>query len=147
MALNRLAHYSVRTHDLAASKRFYTELLGLREGFRPPFRFPGTWLYLGDDESTFGVVHLIPVGAADAAVRDYLGERGEAPGAGALDHVAFFAHDWPAFRARCERLDVPYTRRVVPALGLFQVFLADPSGVTVELNFPADESDEECRDD
>lgn len=142
MSSTRLAHYSVRTNDLVASTRFYTELLRLRVGFRPPFAFPGAWLYVDDDETSFGVVHLIVMGTtSDAAVGDYLGNCGEMEGTGALDHIAFITSDWQQFRTRCERLRVAYTRRVVPALGLLQVFVVDPSGVTVELNFPADEAE------
>jgi hypothetical protein len=35
-----------------------TRILGFREGFRAPFDFPGIWLYLGDDESEFGVAPI-----------------------------------------------------------------------------------------
>ena len=47
MALT-LNHYSIRTTDLAACDRFYCGLLGLQAGPRPPFPFPGLWLYSGD---------------------------------------------------------------------------------------------------
>jgi catechol 2,3-dioxygenase-like lactoylglutathione lyase family enzyme len=142
MTIAKLAHYSVRTHDLDASCRFYTQVLGLRAGYRPPFPFPGVWLYRDDDESEFGVVHLIGCNAADAAaVESYLGNRTREPQvtAGALDHVAFLATDWKALRSRCERHGVCTTERVVPTLGLRQVFLTDPSGVTIEMNYPAEE--------
>jgi catechol 2,3-dioxygenase-like lactoylglutathione lyase family enzyme len=140
MGLATLAHYSVRTTDLAASVRFYTEALGLREGFRPPFDFPGAWLYLGDDQSEYGVVHLI--GSAGAGLDAYLGQRDEASlrGAGALDHIAFLATDVISFRQRLDRLGVQRHERTVPTLGLHQVFISDPSGVTIELNFPAGEA-------
>lgn len=146
MAISKLAHYSIRTADLAASQRFYEAVLGLRRGYRPPFDFPGVWLYAGEDEADFGVVHLIGIGADDAgAVDAYLGDRdaggGEGGGGeGAIDHVAFLAADWPAVRARCRARGVACVERDVPALGLLQVFLRDPSGVTVELNFPAAEA-------
>ena len=54
MGIRKLGHYSIRTTDLQASRTFYTEILGLREGFRPPFNFPGIWLYQGGDEADFG---------------------------------------------------------------------------------------------
>jgi catechol 2,3-dioxygenase-like lactoylglutathione lyase family enzyme len=50
MAINKLAHFSVRTTDIEASRKFYVEVLGFRVGFRPPFQFPGLWLYQGEDE-------------------------------------------------------------------------------------------------
>lgn len=136
MTLRRLAHVSIRAADLAASRRFYGEVLGLREGARPPFPFPGAWMYLGDDEADHGVVHLIGADAADAAaIEAYLGDRGGA--GGAVDHVAFAADDWPGLRARLKRRGVAFTERTVPALGLHQVFVTDPSGVVVELNYGA----------
>ncbi len=138
MALAKLGHYAVRTDDLEASRHFYVEGLGLRVGYRPPFGFPGLWLYLGDDEASFGVVHLIGADPS-GALADYLGEGGTGDG-GQVDHIAFLAADWAAMRDRCEGLGLDYVQRTVPTLGLHQVFLRDPSGVTVELNFPAAEA-------
>ncbi|HWS69446.1 MAG TPA: VOC family protein, partial [Steroidobacteraceae bacterium] len=76
MGIVKLAHYSIRTMDLEASRRFYTDVMNFRVGFRPPFDFPGLWLYLDDDESEYGVVHLIGIDPDDPGrlVR-YLGER------------------------------------------------------------------------
>ncbi|THD60606.1 VOC family protein [Phenylobacterium sp.] len=137
--LIRLAHYSVRATDLAVSTAFYTEALGLAVGPRPPFGFPGVWLYLARDEAhaAQGCVHLI--GDGDAGALDaYLGRRNKScvGPTGALDHIAFFADDWSACRARLNALGVGFTERAVPVLGIRQVFLVDPDGVTVELNFP-----------
>ena len=59
MPIGRLDHYSIRTLDVDASRRFYTEVMGFQVGFRPPFDFPGLWLYNGPlyPESN-GVVHI-----------------------------------------------------------------------------------------
>jgi hypothetical protein len=35
---------------------------------------------------------------------------------------------------------VPFRERNVPSLNLFQIFLDDPSGVVIELNYPGDEA-------
>ena len=137
--IRRLAHYSVRATDLEISAAFYTQELGLSVGPRPAFGFPGVWLYLARDEARDeqGCVHLIG-GGSDGARDDYLGHRPESDGAatGALDHIAFFADDWPACRDRLQALEVRFTERFVLGLGIRQVFLADPDGVTIELNFP-----------
>jgi catechol 2,3-dioxygenase-like lactoylglutathione lyase family enzyme len=131
MAIARLAHYSVRTRDLQASRRFYVDVLGLREGFRPPFDFPGIWLY-ADEADDFGAVHLIGAGGGLEA---YLGKRApDASNTGPLDHLAFAATDWPSLRKRLERHKVPYEERTVPLLGLLQVFVLDPNGIVLELN-------------
>ncbi len=138
MGISKLAHYSIRTTDLEASRRFYTELLGFRTGFRPPFPFPGLWLYLGTDESDYGTVHIIGIDPNDpSGLMGYLGDRAEGEGTGKLDHIAFLATDWPSLRKRCDEGRVPYQERRVPALGLHQVFLIDPSGITIELNYPS----------
>lgn len=143
MGIRKLGHYSVRTADLAASRRFYTEILGLREGFRPPFKFPGIWLYQGEDEADFGVVHIIGIDREDPqGLADYLGDKEEAAleGSGAVDHVAFLATGLGSMRARLQAGGHGFTERTVPSLGLYQLFITDPSGVTVEMNYPHDEA-------
>ena len=66
MPIGRLDHYSIRTLDVEASRRFYTEVMGFQVGFRPPFNFPGLWLYNGAPyPESYGVVHIIGVGGND----------------------------------------------------------------------------------
>jgi catechol 2,3-dioxygenase-like lactoylglutathione lyase family enzyme len=142
MGLSRLAHYSIRTLDLAATERFYTQALGFRVGFRPPFDFPGLWLYNSDDESGYGIVHIIGIDPDNPeGLKQYLGDKDltSLSGGGAIDHIAFEATGWIALRGRLASLGIPHRARSVPSLGLFQVFVDDPSGVTIELNYPADE--------
>lgn len=131
MSVTKLAHYSIRTTDLEKSRRFYTQILGFREGFRPRIQFPGIWLYNGGDESDFGVVHLIGVDPNNSnALGNYLGgETPPATGTGLGD-----------FRAKLRRAGYAWRDRTVPGLGLHQVFIEDPSGVTIEMNFPAAEA-------
>ncbi|MFZ2468680.1 MAG: VOC family protein [Parvibaculum sedimenti] len=141
MSIRKLAHYSIRTQDLAASEKFYTEVMGFRVGYRPGFPFPGLWLYEDADESDYGIVHIIGVDPEEASgLVDYLGDRAGGDGTGALDHIAFLARHWREMRGRLHRMAVPYVERTVPTLGLLQVFLRDPSGVTIELNYPASEA-------
>lgn len=45
MTIQGLNHFTVLTEDLEATRRFYAEVLGLTEGERPPFGFPGAWFY------------------------------------------------------------------------------------------------------
>jgi catechol 2,3-dioxygenase-like lactoylglutathione lyase family enzyme len=142
MPINKLAHFSVRTPDLDASKRFYTDVVGFHEGFRPPFKFPGVWLYRGGDEADFGVVHLIGIDKNDpSGLKDYLGDKAEEGlrGSGAVDHLAFLATDLRDMHQRLKKAGLEYRQRTVPSLGLHQVFVEDPSGITIELNFPAAE--------
>jgi catechol 2,3-dioxygenase-like lactoylglutathione lyase family enzyme len=118
-------------------------VLQLRVGFRPPFEFPGFWLY-PEQESEFGAAHLIGVDPAfREGPRDYLGEQGVADlqGSGSVDHIAFLATDWPGMRRRCDALGIRYHEQHVPSLGQTQVFLVDPSGVTIELNYRGHHND------
>ncbi|PMS38426.1 catechol 2,3-dioxygenase-like lactoylglutathione lyase family enzyme [Trinickia symbiotica] len=142
MPTTKLAHYSIRTTDLAKSRQFYTRILGFREGFRPPFDFPGVWLYNGDDESEFGVVHIIGVDPSDhSGLHKYLGDKAlPASGTGTVDHIAFLATGLIEFHAKLRAAGFEWRDRTVPSLGLHQVFVEDPSGVTIELNFPAHEA-------
>ena len=47
MTIDALNHFTVLTKDLDATRNFYVGILGLKEGYRPPLGFPGTWLYAG----------------------------------------------------------------------------------------------------
>ncbi len=132
MAVQSLDHYLVFAGDLELTKQFYVDTLGLDVGFRPPFEFPGYWLYIDGK----AVVHL----AADdgsGGFEKYLDKPEAAPdgGTGALDHIAFRCGDIQEFRTKLERLDVPYKHRIVPDFDLQQLFLDDPDGLMIELNF------------
>ena len=143
MAIQTLAHYSVRTTRLEASRHFYVDVLGFREGFRPPFDFPGLWLYKGDDEAQYGVVHIIGFDPdAPQGLVEYLGDKSEESlhGSAAIDHLAFLATDLPDMRRRLQQAGLAFRERTVPSIGLHQVFVEDPSGVTIELNYPANEA-------
>lgn len=142
MALS-LNHYSIRASDLDACRRFYVDVLGLQVGPRPAFPFPGLWLYEGDTTVwANAVVHIIGVDRSDpAGLKAYLGDRDEVDlkGTGVVDHIAFFATGLAAMREKLERLAMPRRERTVPNLGLHQVFVDDPNGVVIELNYPAAE--------
>ena len=144
MPIGRLDHYSIRTLDIEASRRFYIEVMGFNAGFRPPFKFPGIWLYNGAQyPETTGVVHIIGIDPNDPqGLKDYLGDRDVASlqGTGTVDHMAFTATGLADMRLRLNRHGVAFRERTVPSLGIHQVFFEDPSGVTIELNYPAAEA-------
>ncbi|MBV9330751.1 MAG: VOC family protein [Alphaproteobacteria bacterium] len=120
MTLDRLDHVTVRCTDLAHSRAFYSDVLGMVDGDRPDFGFPGAWLYLADRP----VVHLIGgPGAKQAA------------GTGHVDHIAFAARGLSETKARLESRNITFEERGVPGRALRQLFLHDPDGVAIELNF------------
>lgn len=141
MSIRKLAHFSIRTPSVEQSVQFYVDILGLKVGYRPPLDFPGAWLYQGNDEADYGVVHLIGTGGDEGALTAYLGEKAQtADGTGALDHLAFLADDMDGFQRRLERHKIAYRSRTLPGLGLRQLFFRDPSGLTIEMNFPAEKA-------
>jgi catechol 2,3-dioxygenase-like lactoylglutathione lyase family enzyme len=119
MDIERVDHFSIRTDDLERSRRFYTEVIGLKVGPRPPFDFPGYWLYAGDRP----IVHLIG------------GTPPTRSNTGAFDHVAFAGNDKAALIERCRQASVAYRERTVPASNLAQVFVQDPDGLSLEINY------------
>lgn len=135
MAIERLDHYSIRTADVEGTRKFYAEVLGFEAGPRPNFPFPGVWMYQGG----IAVVHVVGIDPNDTAgLQDYLGDRGgdKGTGTGTIDHVAFLGRDIDAMRAHFEAAHVPFRERTVPNMNLKQIFVNDPNGVTIELNFP-----------
>jgi catechol 2,3-dioxygenase-like lactoylglutathione lyase family enzyme len=138
-----LNHFSIRSLDLDACERFYCGLLGLQKGPRPPFPFPGLWLYQADTSVwANAAVHIIGIDKNDPeGLKRYLGDRDATSlqGTGSVDHLAFFATGLAATLQRLRDHGVPVRERTVPLLGLHQLFLDDPNGVVIELNFPAAE--------
>ena len=138
-----LNHFSIRTTDLDATRVFYETVLGLTVGPRPPFPFPGLWLYNGDHASTANaMVHVIGMDKNDPeGLKQYLGDRDVSSlhGTGAVDHIALMAAGLEGMLEKLERLGVPCRERTVPAIGLHQLFLDDPCGLVIELNYPAAE--------
>ena len=123
MAISDMNHFTVLTHDLAATRQFYIDILGLKEGYRPDLGFPGAWLYIGER----AVLHVIA------------GRPVPNPPAGVLDHMAFSANDLPATVATLKAREIEYVLRKQNDSGVWQLFCYDPSGARVELDFPATE--------
>jgi catechol 2,3-dioxygenase-like lactoylglutathione lyase family enzyme len=138
-----LNHFSIRTTDLDATRHFYESVLGLTVGPRPDFPFPGLWMYRGaHDDISNAAVHIIGMDPNDPeGLKKYLGDRAAASlhGTGAVDHVAFFADGLADMLAHLRSVGVTPRERTVPTIGLHQLFLDDPNGVVIELNFPASE--------
>ena len=138
-----LNHFSIRTTDLDATRVFYESVLGLTVGPRPAFDFPGLWLYNGDHaHASNAMVHVIGMDRNDPeGLKRYLGDRDVSSlyGSGAVDHIALMSTGLAVMLTHLARLGVPFRQRTVPSLGLHQLFLDDPCGVVIELNYPADE--------
>lgn len=128
-----LDHYFVRVNDLERSRRFYCEVLGFAEMPRPDFPFPGYWL--GVDGGI--QVHMGPRGTADAQHPCYgKTERSATHDTGVIDHIAFVASEPESFARRFDAIGLEARVRYVPQIRLLQIFVSDPDGLSIELNFP-----------
>jgi catechol 2,3-dioxygenase-like lactoylglutathione lyase family enzyme len=132
MPLTELNHYFVRANDLEKTKNFYCDVLGFEVMPRPQFPFPGYWLgvngkiqvHMGPD----GIdnAELYYLGTPKGAVRDH---------AGVVDHIAFLASEPGAFIRRFKARGIEFRPRSLPDADLYQIFVTDPNGLTIELNF------------
>jgi catechol 2,3-dioxygenase-like lactoylglutathione lyase family enzyme len=127
--LTSLNHVNIWTTRLTETIAFYEQALGLRVGFRPPaIKTPGAWIY---DPTDTPVIHLM-----DAAAEG----KDQQFGGGAIDHIAFDASDFEALSAHLTQLGLPFRTQMFPGMTLRQIFVDDPNGVTVELNFRGDDA-------
>lgn len=133
MPISHIEHFLIQTTDLEATRDWYVQVLGFREGPHPDFKFPVVWLYLGDTD----VVHLTQGGKNVSENRKaYLGQQSDATtGSGVVDHIAFRCTGLTEMMERLSRSKVEFRKRMVDDQGLFQLFLLDPNGVKIELNF------------
>jgi len=115
----------VAEKDLVIQLRnFYCDIVGLTEGFRPAFERFGFWLYIGDKD----VLHLIAPKEDDK----------RSPQKSSFDHVAFKTSNYQGVLKKLQSLHIPFEEKPIPGSAGHQIFLRDPAGNRVELNFDAD---------
>lgn len=119
-------HFTVRCSpsELERLRAFYGDVLGMQEGPRPDFDFPGHWLYIGDA----ALLHLA------AILPDRPGRTAEGDLSG-FDHVSLAATQPDATRKRLAGLGIAFEELPVPGWPLWQIFLRDPVGSKIELTF------------
>jgi len=138
MPLSHIEHFLLQTADMDGTRKWYVEVLGMRVGPSPDFKFPVFWLYLGDKD----VVHVTEGGkGVSENRRKYVGQQSDAvSGTGVVDHIAFRATGLRDMIAHLKKLGVDFKQRRVDDQGLYQLFMLDPNGVKVELNYAGDEA-------
>ena len=102
-------------------KDFYCNVVGLTEGFRPAFERFGFWLYIGEND----VLHLITPKEGD----------GRSPQKSSFDHVAFKTAKYQDVLIKLKSLNISFDEKPIPGMTAHQIFLRDPAGNRVELNF------------
>ncbi|MEM9631061.1 MAG: VOC family protein [Pseudomonadota bacterium] len=126
MQIQKFDHVNIRTTRLDELKDWYTQVLGLKEGFRPPFSFPGAWLYVGDT----AYVHLVGKNGTDL-----VGSEVELK----LEHFAFRATGAKAFEERLIERGEKYRKSVIEATNTVAINVWDPDGNHIHIDFFMDE--------
>ncbi len=108
-----LRHLALKTHDLESTRRFYVEVLGLREAFPHP-----------------GMIFLETPGGGDLLNFVRVRRRVD-PRVGGLDHFGLYVGQKRigALRRRLKTAGV----KVVGRRGRWSIYIKDPNGYTVEL--------------
>jgi catechol-2,3-dioxygenase len=116
----------VAEKDLVIQLRdFYCDVIGLTEGFRPAFERFGFWLYIGDKD----VLHLItPKDGDDRSLQK-----------SSFDHVAFKTTNYKDVLKKLASLHISFEEKPIPDMKAHQIFLRDPVGNRVELNFDGED--------
>src|ERR1700729_707539 len=122
MSVGLLDHFNIRTRNLGDTVRFYEEVMDLKNGDRPTFAFPGAWMYSEDKP----VVHLVDISKTDEAQK---------PDSGVVHHVAFASQGFGGMKGRLQSKGMKFDSRQVPGGDLWQIFVDDPNGVMIELNY------------
>ena len=130
MKVEALDHVNIITDDLDGTARFYADLLGLERRDGPPPLTPQTaqWMY---DDAGRAIIHINSLDC----VRAY--DREITPGdlTGALHHVALRLTGYEETLERLKARGADFQENFVAAIGLRQIFTADPNNVLLELNF------------
>jgi catechol 2,3-dioxygenase-like lactoylglutathione lyase family enzyme len=123
LEVSSLHHVAVCVTDIERSKRFYSEVLGLKEIARPPFPFGGAWYEMPDGRQVHLIVHERPRtlrGTTEIDLRD--------------GHLALGVADFDRAVAHLRAAGVECVERPENVTPWKQVYVTDPDGNVVELN-------------
>ncbi|PCI48727.1 MAG: glyoxalase [Moraxellaceae bacterium] len=99
---------------------FYDRILGLKPGYRPNFGgVKGQWLYSGENP----IIHLMENSSRDETRSGY------------FDHVALRCDNLGDVISKLESNNIKYGQIEMQDLNQVQLFMKDPSGTMLELNF------------
>lgn len=121
MPVAGMNHFTILTDDLEKTLAFYAEHLGLNPGPRPPFKFPGAWLYA--EGGSDAILHVIAGADRGALVK------------GVIDHIAFSGRDLRTAVAKLKQKSIQYELRKQVGSETWQLFFFDPNGAKVEIDF------------
>ena len=128
MSVTAVNHFTVLTDDLPATLAFYEEHLNLKPGARPPFTFPGAWLYADAGKGPDPILHIVAGIKKERLVK------------GVLDHMAFSGKGLGAAVDKLKKKNIPYELRQLPVYGTWQLFFFDPNNAKIEIDFDKSEA-------
>jgi catechol 2,3-dioxygenase-like lactoylglutathione lyase family enzyme len=140
MPVSHIEHLLVAADDIDATRDWYARVLGMQSGPHPDFGFPVHWMYANGVD----IVHIGPSAKQAGDIqRTYLGRTSQASeeGTGAIDHIAFRATGLRAMLEHLKGEKVAFSQRRANGQALFQLFLYDPNGIKIELNYAAAEAE------
>lgn len=123
MPVKRMDHFNILTDDLPATLAFYEEFLNLRPGARPPFSFPGAWLYADGGRGKDPILHVVAGKDRKLLVK------------GVIDHMAFYGSGLGETVSKLKAKGIAYELRRLPEYGTWQLFFHDPNNAKVEIDF------------
>lgn len=127
MSVTAVNHFTILTDDLPGTLAFYEAHLNLKPGARPPFTFPGAWLYADGGRGPDPILHIVAGINKERLVK------------GVLDHMAYSGAGLAAAVAKLKAKNIPYELRRLPAYRTWQLFFFDPNNAKIEIDFDAGE--------
>jgi len=124
MPIEDIIHVAIKTEDLEATNSFYTEILGAKFAQRPPMDIPGSWLDFHGTQ-----IHVL------AGEKAFTEENNVRYGSGTVDHIAVKASRYDEMKQTAVVHGLEYRENDIKEAGLWQLFLKDPNGIVIELNF------------
>lgn len=121
MRVTGMNHFTILTDDLDTTLAFYRDFLGLVPGPRPPFTFPGAWLYA--EGGSDAILHVVAGRPRDVLVK------------GVIDHMAFSGSGLADTVARLKARGIAHELRRLPGYGTWQLFFDDPNRAKIEIDF------------
>jgi len=132
MAITGFDHVNIRTMNVPATLEFFRDVLDMK--IRP---FPGRsdtetagWVLDQNDTTLIHVNHGKEIYPTDAT-----SPWSPVEGSGAVHHVALNCAGYDATKKRLTARNLDFVENAVPQINLRQLFVREPNGIMIELNF------------
>jgi catechol 2,3-dioxygenase-like lactoylglutathione lyase family enzyme len=119
----RIHHVTLIVRDTERAKKFYSEILGLKEIERPPFSFKGAWFAVGDSGQQ---IHLIENVGDEHSGQDRITTTDR--------HFAIWVGNYKETIEYLEKCGIAYETRPNSITGFSQIYIHDPDNNMIELD-------------